>query len=143
MKKPPIVKVYEALTVLASERIEVQGYRAMIYSSDHKKSYKVEWLEKKYSSNDNATFWQGYPGYPIIAVLLWQKKLPLSNELLIYFKDINWHELNEKYKRNYELAISSVLEKLDDDIKLKIEQYVNQVYDLLLQLDIEVVRKIS
>lgn len=32
----------------------------------------VKFLENGYSSNDNATLWQHYPGYPILAVMMMQ-----------------------------------------------------------------------
>ena len=119
MKQPPIAKIYEALTSIASKRIKLESNEAIVYSSDNKKSYKVLWKDNLYTSNDNATFWQGYPGYPVIAVLLLQNKLFLDETVLTYLKDINWHELNEKYKRNYDKAVASVLDNFEESIKAK------------------------
>ena len=143
MKQPPIAKVYEALTAIASNRIELKDTKALVYSSDGKKSYKVEWYENQYSSNDNATFWQGYPGYPVIAVLLSQEKIPYNKDLVPYLKDINWHELNEKYKRKYDEAIAYVLDSLDEKIKEAIVQDVQQIYDALLKMNLVIVKKIN
>lgn len=143
MKQPPIAKVYEALTAIASNRIELKEDEAIVYSSDGKKSYKVEWYENQYSSNDNATFWQGYPGYPVIAVLLLQEKISCNKDLVSYLKDINWHELNEKYKRKYDEVIAFVLDSLEEEIKEAIVQEVQNIYDTLLQMDLVIVKRIS
>ena len=143
MNKPPIAKVYEALTAIASKRITINENEAIIHSSDNKKIYKVRWQNNKYSSNDNATIWQKYPGYPIIAVLLLQNKLKLDTSILPYVKDINWHQLNEKYKRNYNLAILSVTEALDESSRNKLKKYVEETYEELLKLKIEIVRNIN
>lgn len=142
MKNPPIAKVYEALTAIASDRIELKENEAKVYSSDYKKSYKVLWKENSYYSNDNATYWQGYPGYPVIAVLLLQEKLSFSSEILPFLKDINWHEKNEKHKRNYDEAIEEVLENLEANTKENIKDTVEEIYKNLLELDIKIVRKI-
>ena len=143
MKQPPVAKVYEALTAIASNRIELKESEAIAYSSDNKKSYKIEWNDNEYSSNDNATFWQGYAGYPVIAVLLLQGKISYNEEILPYLKDINWHEINEQFKRNYDQAVESVLNKLDKDTKENIIKNVKQIYNDLLNLDIKIVRKIK
>lgn len=143
MKQPPIAKVYEALTAIASNRIELKDTEALVYSSDGKKNYKVEWYENQYSSNDNATFWQGYPGYPVIAVLLLQEKIPYDKDILTYLKDINWHELNEKYKRKYDEAIASVLDSFDETVKNSLIKEVQDIYDTLLKMDLVIVKKIN
>ena len=70
MKKVPLAKVYEALSAISSKRVIMNDTEAIVYSSDNKKQYKVQWLDNKYTSNDNATYWQGYSGYPVIAVLM-------------------------------------------------------------------------
>ena len=80
MKMPPREKIHEALTAIVDNRISIdsENNKAEIFSSDRSKKYIVEWHDNEYSSNDNATYWQGYPGYPVIAVLLLQKKLTLN-----------------------------------------------------------------
>ena len=74
-KIPPIAKIYEAYSCIADGRIELKDEDAKVTSSDNKKTYLVKWKDNVYSSNDNASFWQGYPGYPVIAVLMLQNKL--------------------------------------------------------------------
>ena len=81
-KLPPIAKVYEAWSAVADGRVKLHPdeRRATVTSSNGEKEYTVSWDEDgaAYSSNDNATYWQGYAGYPVIAVLMEQGALPLD-----------------------------------------------------------------
>ena len=74
-KLPPIEKFYEAYSALADKRVTMGENLATVTSSDGAKTYKVEWQDNTYSSTDNATLWQGYAGYPVLSVLILQKKL--------------------------------------------------------------------
>ncbi len=143
MKKPPIAKVYEALTAIVSNRVEMMDDKAIVHSSTLEKSYQVCWDENKYSSTDNASVWQGYPGYPIIAVLFLQGRLPYHQELAIYLKDIPWNDVNKKYKRDYDKAIQEVLLPIDKTVRKELEEYVSTTYQQLLSLDLEIVRTIK
>lgn len=69
-KLPPISKVYEALSAVADGRVSLEETEAYVTSSDYSKIYTVRFDETTYSSNDRATSWQHYAGYPIIAVLI-------------------------------------------------------------------------
>ncbi len=113
MKMPPIEKIFEAYSALAEGRVDMDlsENTARVSSSDHAKIYTVAWEENHYASDDNATYWAGYPGYPVIAVLMKQGILPYEENLAEQFMNINWHELNRKYKRNYEKAARSVMEE--------------------------------
>lgn len=84
-KLPPIAKVYEACSALADDRILVKEHEALVDSSDYAKTYTVRFHNDEVSSNDNATVWQHYPGYPILA--LWMKKgiLPVNMDILPAF----------------------------------------------------------
>ena len=75
-KLPPISKVYEALSAVADNRVFLYETEAYVISSDHSKVYTVRFQDMVYSSNDRATSWQHYPGYPIIAVLISQDMFP-------------------------------------------------------------------
>ena len=71
-KMPPIVKVYEALGAIGDGRVRIEdSRRAFVTSSDAGKTYEVESSADppEIASNDNASYWQGYLGYPAIAVL--------------------------------------------------------------------------
>ena len=74
-KVPPIEKIHEAYSAIADERVALKENEAEVKSSDLSKKYLVTWKDDTYSSNDNASYWQGYIGYPVIAVLMLQGKL--------------------------------------------------------------------
>lgn len=141
-KMPPIEKIYEAYSAIADSRVVMKEDSASVKSSDRSKEYKVIWEGGVYSSNDNATYWAGYAGYPIIAVLMLQGKLKLDRFVAELFKDINWKKLNEKHKSKYDQAVQEVL----DDLKAKgnntnvIRKSVEEVYGELESLDISLKR---
>lgn len=144
-KLPPIEKIYEAYSALADNRIQMGETSAEVTSSDGTKSYKVAWKDNTYSSTDNATFWQGYAGYPVIAVLILQSKLTADSAIFTHFSGVNWNSLNKKHKRDYRAALMEVFaekqlpqEKIDH-----IEAMTQQVYEQLKQLDLKIVRKLS
>lgn len=115
-KMPPMAKVYEALSALADGRVRlVSTGRAEVVSSSGEKVYSVEWSEdgRRISSNDNASYWQGYAGYPIIAVLLATGRIPYDPEAAGVLAGVPWHDLNERFKRDYDAAVESVLHEVE------------------------------
>src|SRR5260370_32221694 len=71
-KMPPIAKVYEAIGALGDGRVTIEdSTHASVRSSDDSKTYEVEISDdgREISSNDTASYWQGYLGYPAIAVM--------------------------------------------------------------------------
>ena len=138
-KLPPREKVPEAFTAIADGRISLQEGEAFCGSSDGKKRYHIRFWGDRYVSDDNASYWQGYPGYPVIAVLLLEGKLTLKEEAKL-FAGINWHELNKKHKRNYRKAYEEVLQSLPDPAKA--DAYVEEVYQALCVMPIEIGRKL-
>ncbi len=85
--------------------------RATVTSSNGEKEYTVSWDEDgaAYSSNDNATYWQGYAGYPVIAVLMEQGELPLDRAAAEAFAHVDWTDLNERFKHDYAAAVAHVV----------------------------------
>lgn len=145
MKKTPIEKIPEAYSAIADHRVSMCADSAVVRSSDGKKEYKVRWNKNgEYSSDDSATFWQGYAGYPIIAVLMLQHKLPLDYDVASNFKGINWNELNKKYKNNYARALDEVLQQIEasGSESEKIYSEIQRAYDALENLSIKIKRKI-
>lgn len=143
MKKlPPIEKVFEAWTAIADNRVNLHDNSAIVSSSNGQKSYKVNFSDNLYSSDDNATFWQGYPGYPVIAVLMLQGKLPLDREEADVWKDINWTELNKSNKNNYAKAVEEVAALRNIDLQ-KAYLAAHKVLDSLYSLPLEIKRKIK
>ncbi len=113
-KMPPIEKVYEAYSAIADGRITMHDTYALVKSSDEKKTYEVSWNGTVYASSDNATYWQGYPGYPVLAVLMLQGKLPYRKETADKMKNVPWKKWNDQYKRDYAAAAEHVFQELEE-----------------------------
>jgi hypothetical protein len=96
-KMPPIQKILEAYTAIVDKHVELKIMKALVTSSNDAKTYTVSWDDDIYHSNDNATYWQGYAGYPIIAVLMLQGKIPFDQKLADNFASVNWNEVNAKF----------------------------------------------
>ncbi|MEG1721649.1 MAG: hypothetical protein RR303_01560 [Bacteroidales bacterium] len=113
-KMPPIEKIPEAYSAIADNRIEMDAANEMahVFSSDRTKAYTVTWKDSVYTSNDNSSYWQGAVGYPMIAVLLLQGKLPLNPDIVALFKDINWKNINTRHKNKYDRALAEVFHDL-------------------------------
>ncbi len=141
-KMPPIEKVYEAYSAIADGRVVLGEGVAQVASSDHTKQYTVTWDGDAYSSNDNATYWQGYAGYPVLAVLMLEGYLPLDTSVLPYFKGINWNEINAGHKSDYTGAAAEVFAKLRaDGVPVdKIVREAEKAHKELADLDIEIKR---
>lgn len=144
MKKlPPIEKVYEAYSVLADERFDLAPDHLVVRSSDGSKEYKVAWDDAgHYRSNDSATYWQGYAGYPVLAALLMQGRLPLDEEVADWFAGIPWKALNEAHKRDYAAAAQEAfaLAGLDMAQTLRAEAAADEVLAVLAELPVTVGR---
>ena len=108
-KLGPIEKIYEAYSAIADGRVTVADTSAEVKSSNGAKTYTVTWEENTYTSNDSASYWQGYPGYPIIAVLMTQGKVTLDREVAALFSGINWTEMNQQYKRDYSAVVEHII----------------------------------
>ena len=140
-KQPPIAKIYEALGALADERIhDIDAHSATVISSTGDKKYLVEWSHDFawITSNDNASFWQGYLGYPIIAVILKAGKINYRIDIAEKLKGVAWKAINTKYKNKYDLAIAEVLQEIQrnggnrDDIVGECEQIASELAKLCL-----------
>lgn len=110
-KHPPLIKIYEALGAVADGRIEVTGDQAKIYSSSGNKFYTVRYdpTTKSIMANDNGSFWKGYLGYPAIAFLMKIRVLPYEEEVGVLLKDINWKDINQHYKNDFDKTLGFIL----------------------------------
>lgn len=111
-KPPPRAKAFEALTAVVDDRVRRTGpTTAEVVSSDSTKIYVVTWSEEmqKITSNDNASYWQGYVGYPIIAVLLATGKISFDAEAVRDLSGVPWSKLNKEHRRDYEAVIQGLL----------------------------------
>lgn len=140
MKKfPPIEKILEAYTAIADGHVKLGNDQALVTSSNEAKTYTVTFHDNIYTSNDNASYWQGYLGYPGIAVLMLQGKLPYDKELAQQFAEVDWNKINQEYKRNYAQAADAIITARGID-KKKVETELHHVYEVLKQLPIVVKR---
>jgi len=141
-KLPPIEKIPEAYSAIADNRVVMSENSAFVDSSDHSKRYTVTWDGDLYTSNDNASIWQGYAGYPMIAVLMLQGKLPFDKSIASHFNGINWKKLNTKHKNKYDKAVADILGLLKEkgvDTKM-INEEINKVYENIRTLEISTKR---
>ena len=112
---PKIEKVYEAISAVLDDRVELKtSTSAAVTSSSRDKSYVVEWNSEgtQITSNYNATYYQGYMGYPIIAVILQRGIIGINMDAVGHLQDIHWKAINKKYRNNYEKAVEHVLSDL-------------------------------
>jgi len=115
-KMPPLAKVYEALGALGDGRVQLEDEsRASVLSSDRSKTYRVEISadHRTITSNDNASYWQGYLGYPAIAVLLMRGFCPVRPEAVKALSGIPWNELNRRFRNDYRRTIEEVMQRAE------------------------------
>ena len=87
MKRTKEAKIYEALSAIIDKRVvEIDKNTYHVLSSDHSKYYTVINEENLYTSNDNATYWQHYAGYPIIAVMIFQGREIIRSQLMNFYQ---------------------------------------------------------
>lgn len=141
IKLPPIEKIPEAYTAIEDNRIKLYDDHAIVKSSNNQKEYLIKWIDNIYYSNDNSTYWQGYTGYPVIAVLMLRNKLSLNREISKYFKNVNWNEINKNNKNDYKKSVDQVLMNISLEEKISIYEEFDKVYDEIKKLDIELTRK--
>jgi hypothetical protein len=113
-KMPPLIKIYEALGALADGRVQLADeQRALVVSSDGAKIYEVELRGQVISANDNASYWQGYLGYPAIAVMIARGLLPADPAALTALRGIPWKELNNRFHNDYGRTLEEVARRLE------------------------------
>lgn len=112
-KMPPIAKVYEAIGAIGDGRVRIEdARRALVTSSEGTKTYEVEISDdgREISSNDNASYWQGYLGYPAIAVMIARGLIRRPDETVVHaLAGVRWKELNTRYRNDYDRTIEDVL----------------------------------
>ncbi|MGH7934880.1 MAG: hypothetical protein ACREQN_17195 [Candidatus Binataceae bacterium] len=111
-KMPPIAKVYEALGALGDGRVRiVSPIHALVKSSAGDKTYEVEVSAdgREIAANDNASYWQGYLGYPAIAVLLARGLYRPREQVVRALSGVAWKELNRRFRNDYDRTIAEVL----------------------------------
>lgn len=140
-KLPPIEKVFEAWTAIVDDRVSIWDNHATVTSSDDTKTYDIRFEDNKYSSTDNATYWRGYPGYPVLAVMMIRGLLPFNAEEADHWREVNWKSINVKYKNDYAAAVRHVAEERGIDLSVSYTE-AERVLNALKELPIEIKRKL-
>ena len=146
-KKPHISKIYEALTAIADDRIEMNGNKAKCYSSSGDKVYDIQYdpINGSIMSNDNSAFYTYSLSYPMIAYLMLIGKIPYEKKLLEILKDICWKDINQKLKNDYDKSIKLVLGELKsegEDIDF-IRMEIQKIYNFVCKLEIKTLGKLQ
>jgi len=134
-KKPPRIKVLEALGCIADKRIEfISDYEAKVVSSTGERVYTVKWDGgKAIFSNDNGSIYRGYLGYPSIAFLMLKGLLPFNEKLANGLKGIPWKRLNEKYKRYW--IVESIVKRRLKEKGISEEEVEHFIKEVLTAID--------
>jgi hypothetical protein len=113
-KQPPSIKIYEALGALADGRVHVEGTTAKVWASTGDKYYDVvyEPATDAISANDNGSYWQGYLGYPSVALLAALGVIKYRTDVAEWLKGVPWKEVNTRFKNDYNKVEAAVRERL-------------------------------
>ena len=143
LRPPPRIKVLEALGAIADGRVECLDQSctaARVTSSEGDRVYRVyvDAAGGAAYSDDNGTRFRGYIGYPIIAVLMKQGRLPYDERLAEALKGIPWRRLNESLKRYalVENEVKKIAAERGVDPR-ELDAFVDRVYGLLKRLRIK------
>jgi hypothetical protein len=107
-KLPPEVKVWEALTAIGNGGVKfVSEDHAKVTSSmgEHRYDVFFDLAKKAIIADDNGSRWQGYLGYPSIAVLMTKGALPFEERFAEALAGVKWAALNKKWKHDYSKAM--------------------------------------
>ncbi len=142
-KHPPITKIYEALGAVADGRVETSDLGGKVFSSSGNKFYEIKYDPELNAvmSNDNASFWKGYLGYPSIAFLMKKGVLEYSNEVGNILKGVKWKDINQKFKNDFDKALEYVLStKTEKEVK-KLEKFVFKIDKELKNMNLSMLGK--
>ncbi|MBP7146937.1 MAG: hypothetical protein KBD01_05285 [Acidobacteria bacterium] len=139
---PPRAKVFEALGALADGRVRLlDGRTAEVLSSSRDRTYRVTWSEdgRAIGSNDNASIWRGYAGYPILAVLMARGLLDYDPRVASLLAGVPWKQLNGRFRNRYDDAVASVLRGLEADgvDTAPIGREVDRILSRFAELDLQ------
>ena len=148
-KLPPKIKIIEALSAVADNRILVEDLLSKEWkcysASSPWKVYKVLYSEKEntISSNDSWSTNQWFLWYPAIAFLLKIWKIKYDDSILKMVKEINRVNIKEKVRKDYESSYRLILWNLHmqwynvDYFISQVDNICNQISELKLKHLIE------
>lgn len=144
-KLPPVIKIFETLTVMGDQRITVNGDSGTVLSSNGDKTYTVEYnpTTNTIVANDNESFWQKRLGYPSLAYLLQTKIIKCDPRAGNLLAGVNWKKLNAANHRDYDKSITEVLSMLSNKDQSLILKEVDNIYDQLKKLKIKMPLKLK
>jgi len=137
LSDPPLIKVYEALSAVGSGRVKILGEgRAKVLSSSRDKIYDVYWSDdlREFNSNDNGTYWRGYVGYPIIAVLMSLNLIDSADVASKILADVAWKHLNDENHNDYQKVIDAVLAGMSHAQRHSVQEAVRRAQEQLYAL---------
>lgn len=138
---PPKIKIYEALSCIGDNRIEVNSNEAKVYSSSGNKFYVIKYNPENNAimANDNGSYWSGYLGYPSIAFLMIKGILKYNLTYTEALKGIPWKDINQKYSNDFaktEAHVKNIL--LKKGLKLvELDNEIENIYATIFELNIE------
>lgn len=138
-KLPPKIKIIEALSAVADERIIVEDLLSnewKCYSASSPwKTYKILYNEKENTilSNDNWSTNQWFLWYPSIAFLLKIWKIKYDDSILKMVKKINRVDIKEKVRKDYESSYRLILWKLHMQ-RYNVDYFISQVDNIFNQI---------
>jgi hypothetical protein len=141
-KTPHLVKVYESLSAVADNRIVIiSETKAKCTSTSGNKYYDIHFDLNTGAtmSNDNSAYYTDTLSYPLIALLMITNRLDYDKDLLQYFKNIFWKDINQKFKNDYDKAIDYVLAEfvIKNYPVEKIKNKINLIYKNVCALKIK------
>ena len=109
-KKPHISRIYEALTAIADNRIEINGNRAKCYEFGNDRVYDIQYdpVNGSIMSNDNSSYRKGELWYPSLALLLFLDVLDYQFDYGEALAGIEWKSLNTINNNNFDLTQQQV-----------------------------------
>ncbi len=146
-KKPHILRIYEALTAIADDRVEMNGNKARCYSLTSEKFYDIQYdpINGSIMSNDNSAYYTFSLSYPMIAYLMLIKKIPYNEKLIEILQNICWEDINKSFKNDYDKSIKFVLGELKkegQDVEV-IRMEIKKIYDFVCGLQIKTLGKLQ
>ena len=143
-KLPPRVKILEALGCIGDKRImldEKNKNKAIVKSSNLDRVYKVSYYpeKRKFFSDDNASKFHHYIGYPLIAVVMLNKTIDYNKRIAEALKGIKWNNLNKRFKRDYQKTEKYALDICEkkgiskEEVNMEIERVLKRLNDLKLE----------
>jgi hypothetical protein len=134
LARPPRIKVLEALGAIADGRVKkVSDTEFEVISSEGDRTYKVMIKGSEVDSTDNGTVYRGYVGYPIIAALMLEGRLPFDRRIAEALKGIDWRKLNEEMKAYWK--VERVVFRIAEERGVKREEIERFADDVLKRLD--------